>query len=881
MLVLLAGGAGGVYLSVGRVHDRDNAVATGGGPGPTPPPLEVPTPIVIPPGEASLGTNDSLTAALGRAAVERNAINNSLQAIRTARSRKDWKEVARLALALFDAHGSDAGLPAIKIPTPVTSTPPGARAWVQDEKGEIVTPGVLDVAPRQRTTIVIAMAGYTQVSVETEGKGDPIDVPLTKAAAPDDSSDAAGLKALAAGRYPEAEKSFKDALEANAGLDDARLHLAIARYLLHDVAQAEEMLEAYLAKHPTSLDALNALGAVLVRGGRLAEAKRTLEKASAANDKDPTTLYNYALCAERFGNWVLASAEYERVLALDAGHWRALDGLARIHFGAQPAKALGYLDRALESRRDEPRLHFHRAAVLAGLGRDADARAEVESFLSLAPGEDPRIADARKFLGGDRSVILPWGIPDLDIAIDGMLIQGKPLGQTSKAPLPNAKLPDGLRLAGRKVPATDEKAVDLYLWRLPDGSDMEMVRVPGGEFIMGDDNGELGEKPAHRHLMPNKYWIGRTDLTWKQYLAFCTATGRERPEAPRQKITDDHPAVNVSWDDAKAFCEWAGVDLPSEAEWEMAAKGTGGRDYPWGCDWDASMCNSGDSELRRTTPVGNYPSGASPYGVLDMAGNVLQWCGDPWEEKAIDRYARGDHAPPGSSPGRVVRGSAMSSDARGCRSSARHSFVPSTRLDYLGFRVVLRSVAAQGTGERRANFGIRPDYADTEKEAGGVKIAGSRPGSPADKAGVKSGDRMIEFDGKPIKNIEDFTHALRGATTGKPLKVVVLRDGKRLDLEAVLVEIPRKSLLGATVTDGDGNGLLRVDQVTPGGPAAGAGLRGSDMIESIDQRTVLTVKDFEEAMKSHVAGDTVKLHITREFDGSALDITVTLGEHED
>jgi serine/threonine-protein kinase len=262
-----------------------------------------------------------------------------------------------------------------------------------------------------------------------------------------------------------------------------------------------------------------------------------------------------------------------------------------------------------------------------------------------------------------------------------------------------------LRLAGRKVPAADGKEVELYLYELPDGAGaLELVRVPGGNFTMGAEDGGEDEKPRHEHPVPHEYWIGRTSVTWKQYLAFPAHARLTRPVWAQ----DDDPVVNVSWEQARAYCAWAGLALPSEAEWEKAARGVDGRKYPWGSDWDPSRCNYGkegggedpSNGYANTSPVGVFPQGVSPVGALDMAGNVCQWCEDWYEVKAYSRYAKGDMTPPsrgpvalhGSSGLRVCRGGNWWTPADMCRSSWRGSRVPANRLDgVVGFRVVLRS----------------------------------------------------------------------------------------------------------------------------------------------------------------------------------------------
>ena len=292
------------------------------------------------------------------------------------------------------------------------------------------------------------------------------------------------------------------------------------------------------------------------------------------------------------------------------------------------------------------------------------------------------------------------------------------------------ELPEELRLAGRNVPAADGKQVPLFLFLLPDGSDLEMVAVPAGDFTMGADDSDAPdwEKPKHTHPMEHSYWIGRNDVTRGQYTAYRTATGRAEPAKPYfddelTEGTDRQPIIMVSWDDAKAYCAWAGLVLPTEAEWEKAARGADGRKYPWGDSWDHTRANyldascPGDTIMMGngktldehmaafggrdmvnsdgfpyTSPVGSFPTGASPYGALDMAGNVFNWCEDWWDEAGFPRSIQGDFSPPQGGSWRVDRGSSWGNPGRlACRTSMRYGYAPSERNEHLGFRVVLRT----------------------------------------------------------------------------------------------------------------------------------------------------------------------------------------------
>jgi formylglycine-generating enzyme required for sulfatase activity len=221
-----------------------------------------------------------------------------------------------------------------------------------------------------------------------------------------------------------------------------------------------------------------------------------------------------------------------------------------------------------------------------------------------------------------------------------------------------------------------------------------MVHVPAGEFVMGDDGGEEDERPARRVWLDG-FFIDRTEVTQADY-ARCVAAHACQPATRYPDPTSPrHPVVGVSWNDAVAFCRFAGKRLPTEAEWEKAARGVDGRRYPWGNEPDCTRANFGNFQGEgtcegrnpgRPEPVGSRREGRSPYGADDLAGNVWEWVADWYRfDYYRDAPARNPAGPP-RGEGRVLRGGACCSMFVLPRAANRLRFAPTYRDGDIGFR---------------------------------------------------------------------------------------------------------------------------------------------------------------------------------------------------
>ena len=264
-----------------------------------------------------------------------------------------------------------------------------------------------------------------------------------------------------------------------------------------------------------------------------------------------------------------------------------------------------------------------------------------------------------------------------------------------------------------------------------------MIYIPAGQFLRGaaedDDQADDDEKPR-RAIHLDAFWIDQSEVTNARFAVFIQQTGYrtqaerrgsgrvllpeaqeemlpgadwQHPHGPQSSISglDEHPVVQVSWDDAAAYCAWAGARLPGEAEWEKAARGEDAFIYPWGNTFDGRILNfcerncsldwanpDFDDGWSFTAPAGSYPAGASPYGLLDMSGNVWEW--------VQDRYGAGYYAsapadnPYGPATGslRILRGGAWGYQDWSARLTNRSAVRPSMSDDDVGFRCAWRVV---------------------------------------------------------------------------------------------------------------------------------------------------------------------------------------------
>jgi len=270
-----------------------------------------------------------------------------------------------------------------------------------------------------------------------------------------------------------------------------------------------------------------------------------------------------------------------------------------------------------------------------------------------------------------------------------------------------------------------------------------MVWVPGtaeacpnGKFRMGSTQEEIDrlwaatgwadwkelttvEQPAHEVDLDG-FWLYKHEVTVEQHAEFVAATGHVAPQAGFMELLKAHanlPMMCVNWDDASAYCQWAQAALPTEAEWEYAARGPEERLFPWGDHWDRTLCNCAEYQAGQALsdgaaaqawwnaapqtaeaaagylrPVGSFPAGASWCGALDMAGNLWEWCRDWYDEAFYGSSAAREKNPECTtkrSHDRIMRGGSLNFDSTRCRGANRNWYDPDVRFDFFGIRAVV------------------------------------------------------------------------------------------------------------------------------------------------------------------------------------------------
>ncbi|MGC4099367.1 MAG: formylglycine-generating enzyme family protein [Nitrospira sp.] len=238
----------------------------------------------------------------------------------------------------------------------------------------------------------------------------------------------------------------------------------------------------------------------------------------------------------------------------------------------------------------------------------------------------------------------------------------------------------------------------------------EMVTIPAGPFVRGTESGGFDEQPQ-RTIHLDAFSIDRYEVTNHQYQQFVLATGHRKPGLPARYAKSggrmkgvNQPVVYVSWDDATEYCRWIGKRLPTEAEWEKAMRGGDGRLWPWGNKEQANGANWARVQdgYEVSAPIGSFLDDKSPYGVMDGAGNVMEWV-DDWYAETYYK-ASPEQNPPSPEYGtyRVLRGGSYTTTGGDVRITSRSKMMPDFRDESIGFRCAISRAGTRGEGEAKS-----------------------------------------------------------------------------------------------------------------------------------------------------------------------------------
>ena len=371
----------------------------------------------------------------------------------------------------------------------------------------------------------------------------------------------------------------------------------------------------------------------------------TLTPVVVPTSTPPQTLTVEQLERSLHESWAVASDDDKR-----AEEWGEVTGLIEQILAVNPGNA-DMIEKLYAA-------HVNYGLQLVEEGRLEQAKMEFTRALDVKPDGGEAIAELGA-LAGETPGLLP-------------------------VVLPAEATPEPAKATPTPIPATPIPPIP------PPVAGAAMIAIPAGEFTMGSEN-EV-ERPPHA-VFVGAFEIDKLEVTNQDFDRFVAETGyvtgaEQAGETSWRYYAKDkpqHPVVKVTWNDAIAFCQWAGKRLPTEAEWEKAARGTDARSYPWGNQWDAARANAKEAGNRGTTAVGSFPAGASPYGVLDMAGNVSEWTSD-WFQP-YPGYPGGDsEAQYFGEKYRVIRGGGWFSDQNLVRTTERSASSMTLANDDVGFR---------------------------------------------------------------------------------------------------------------------------------------------------------------------------------------------------
>ncbi len=371
---------------------------------------------------------------------------------------------------------------------------------------------------------------------------------------------------------------------------------------------------------------------------------------------------------------------------------------------------------------------FWREVILLAVGRLVHVSGELDKpralLEELCPTRRQRGASAWRREGLAGEVLLEMGRSRVRDSTAGQALDAR-VRQRLVTLLRTSSLPALQRAAiGNTLAGLEDPRFRAEAWFLPAEPLLGFVEIPAGAFLMGSDPARDAEadddgQPQHEVLLP-RYYLARYPVTVAQWRAFVQASGHTPRDADSLQGLANHPVVLVSWHEALAYCDWLtvrlrewlgtpeplahllrqagwGVTLPSEAEWEKAARGTDGWRYPWGEAPDPNRANYADTQIGRTSPVGCFPGGTSPYGLEEMSGNVWEWTRSIWGPP----YAKMPFSYPydpddgreqlqaADDMSRVLRGGAFWLDLQRVRCAHRDGFGARYVSNYIGFRVAL------------------------------------------------------------------------------------------------------------------------------------------------------------------------------------------------